>query len=89
MTAPLFSNTWTQRYRRPSSAVCSAQTSTTARICATGISGSDRSWRGEKQMTRQVPGTETARKSGSPSSSTTGTSGRNAAKSLVKTNVLS
>ncbi len=55
MMAPLFSKTWTHRYCSPNSAVCATQTSTTCRIASTSISGSVRSWRGEKQMTRLVP----------------------------------
>lgn len=41
-----------------------------------------KSWRGEKQITRQVPGTGTVRKSGS-SGGLAGASGTSAAKSLV------
>ena len=40
---------------RRSSSICSAQTSTTRAMSARAISGRVRSWRGEKQITRQVP----------------------------------
>jgi hypothetical protein len=51
------------------------------------MSGSDRSWRGEKQMTRHSPVSPSARSSPATSSDAAGPSGVSAAKSLVKTNV--
>jgi hypothetical protein len=85
--SPLFSNTCTQRYRRPSSMTCSTQASTTWRIAGTGISARVRSCRGEKQITRQVPRSPHALSKGCGAISPIGVSGSSAGKSLVKTNV--
>ena len=64
-----------------------AQASTTGRMAGASISARVRSWRGEKQSTRQRPvaGSATSR----PPSFTgaTGLSGRRAAKSLSKAKV--
>ncbi len=63
MTAPLFSNTWTQRWSAPAAAVSATQRSTTPAISSGDISASVRSWRGEKQSTRHRPRTGSARRS--------------------------
>ena len=62
---PLFSNTCTQRYAPPSSArLLRPDVDHAPNVAAAAISGRVRSWRGEKQITRQVPRTPSARNSG-------------------------
>ena len=68
--------------------VCSAQTSTMRRISGSLMPASVRSWRGEKQTTRQVPRVPSARNSPADTRASD-VSGRSAAKSLVNTNVAS
>ena len=62
IASPLFSRTWTQRNDAPSAVVWSAHRSTIERTAAGDIRAIVRSWRGEKQMTRQVPRSPSARR---------------------------
>ena len=55
ITAPLFSKTWTQRYRCPSAAVSTAQVSTTSTSPEIGISARVKSWRGLNRSRGRFP----------------------------------
>jgi hypothetical protein len=88
ISEPRFSNTWTHGYVRPSSAVCSAHIAMIARTSAGDIRAIVRSCRGEKQSTRHVPRSPSARRRPSENRESS-VDARSAAKSLSNTNVVS
>ena len=88
IAAPRFSKTWTQRYVAPSSVVWSAHTSMTRRIASGAMRAERQVVAGREADDPADPalalGTEEPVAPRSPSD----VSGRSAAKSLVKTNVV-
>ena len=89
MIAPLFSKicTYSISGRADRVSYSSFHTSTTRDTASRLMLGTERSWRGEKQITLQTPLSDSARNSGSSPRSDSGVSGNNAEKSLTKTKV--
>ena len=87
--APRFSKICTQRISSsaPSARYSSVHTLTTGSISSTDIRASVRSWRGEKQTTRQRPLSLSATINPPRSTASPRASARNAGKSLAKTKV--